>query len=103
MRHIEITYSTSRGPGGQRRDKKKTGVKLLHLPSGIVVRVDGFTSQARNRKIAFQILRKRLKKIYQPKKKRIPSRMPRAAKEKRLRRKKYHSQKKVLRRNPFEP
>jgi len=96
-KQTKISYSTSTGPGGQRRDRKKTGVRLHHLPSGIMVRADQRTSQAQNKKIAFQILREKLLKLRQRKKKRIPTRISRGIKEKRLQRKKYHSQKKKLR------
>lgn len=95
--NIKIVYLMSRGPGGQRRDKKKTGVRILHLPSGIVVQVDDQRLQSQNKKIAFQILAQKLKKFYQRKKKRLPTKAPRYAKEKRLKRKKYHSQVKKLR------
>ena len=100
-KQTKVYYSTSRGPGGQRRDRKKTGVSLHHLPSGIVVRVDRRSSQGQNKKIAFELLQKRLRKLGQRKKKRISTRIPRAAKEKRLQRKKRHSQKKRLRRKPI--
>lgn len=100
-KQTKVFYSTSRGPGGQRRDRKKTGVSLHHLPSGIVVRVDQRSSQAQNKKIAFQLLREKLRKLWQRKKKRILTRIPRYAKEKRLRRKKRHAEKKKLRKTPY--
>lgn len=96
-KQTKVYYSTSRGPGGQRRDRKKTGIKLYHLPSGIIVRVDRRTSQAQNKKLAFELLAKKLKRLHQRKKKRIPTTLPRRAKEKRLQRKKLHSLKKRLR------
>jgi len=95
---IEISYSTSSRPGGQRRDKKKTAVILHHLPSGIIIRVDDQRLQSQNKKIAFEILAKKLAKLRQRKKKRIPTGIPRGVKQKRLQIKKQHSQKKKLRR-----
>ena len=100
-KQTKVFYSTSTGPGGQRRDRKKTGVRLYHLPSGIMVKVDERTSQSQNKKIAFEILEEKLKKLRQRKKKRIPTRIPRYVKEKRLKRKKYRSQIKQLRRQSF--
>jgi len=97
-KQTKVYYSTSRGPGGQRRDRKKTGVSLHHLPSGIVVRVDRRSSQGQNKKVAFELLKKRLRKLRQRKKKRIPTRIPHAVKEQRLQKKKRHSEKKKLRR-----
>ena len=100
-KETKVYFSTSRGPGGQRRDRKKTGVRLHHLPTGIRISIDTQTSQAQNKKIAFQILIDKLKKLRQRKKKRIPTRIPRGIKEKRLKRKKYRSQIKQLRRQSF--
>ncbi len=94
---VEISYSTSSRPGGQRRDKKKTAVILHHLPSNIIVRVDEQRLQSQNKKIAFQILAEKLKKARQRKKKRIPTKIPRYIKEKRLKSKKERSLKKQLR------
>ena len=101
-KQTKVSYSTSTGPGGQRRDKKKTGVRLFHLPSRIIVRVDERTAQSQNKKIAFEILREKLKKLSQRKKKRIPTRIPRTAKERRLKGKKYRSQVKQLRRGFYD-
>ena len=94
---VVISYSTSSRPGGQRRDKKKTAVILHHLPSNIIVRVDEQRLQSQNKKIAFQILAEKLRKARKPKKKRIPTRIPRGAKEKRLQIKKHRSLTKKLR------
>jgi len=94
---VAISYSTSSRPGGQRRDKKKTAVILHHLPSNIIVRVDEERLQSQNKKIAFQILARKLKKLRQRRKKRVPTRIPRWAKEKRLKSKKERSFKKQLR------
>lgn len=96
-KETKIDYLMSRGPGGQRRDKKKTGVRLHHLPSDIVVQVDDQRLQSQNKKIAFQILIEKLKKLRNRKKKRIPTKVPRWAKEKRLENKKERSSRKQLR------
>ena len=97
---LKIDYFMSSGPGGQRRDKKKTGVRVHHLPSNIVVRVDDQRSQSQNKKEALLILKKRLKRLQQRKKKRIPTKPSRWAKEKRLKKKKQRSFKKQLRQVP---
>jgi len=102
MKDVIISYATSSRPGGQRRDKKKTAVMLHHLPSNIIVRVDEQRLQSQNKKIAFKILAEKLKKLRQRKKKRIPTKIPKYVKEKRLKRKKYRSQTKKLRRDFFE-
>lgn len=84
--------------GGQSANRKRTGIKLYHKPSGIRIKVIRERLQAQNHKIAFDRLRERLERLNRPKKKRIPTRIPRSVKEKRLQRKKVHSQKKQLRR-----
>ena len=98
---VKIDYFMSSGPGGQRRDKKKTGVRLHHLPSGLIVRIDDQRSQSQNKKVAFQILAKKLKKLRQPKKKRIPTKLPAWAKKKRIQERRRRSDKKHLRRLPL--
>lgn len=100
-KETKLYFSTSRGPGGQRRDRKKTGIELHHLPSGIVIRVDERSQQAQNKKLAFRLLKEKLEKLRQPKKRRIRTRVPRGIKEKRLRKKKLHSTKKKLRSKPI--
>ncbi len=46
------TFSVSRG-GGQRRDKKATGVRIVHPPSGARGECQEERSQYQNKKIAF--------------------------------------------------
>lgn len=46
------TFSVSRG-GGQRRDKKATGVRIVHRPSGARGECQEERSQYQNKKIAF--------------------------------------------------
>lgn len=84
--------------GGQRANRKETGIRLRHIPSGIEVKVIKERFQARNLDIAFERLRKKLEKLNQPKKKRIPTRVSRSAKLRRLKEKKKQSQKKETRR-----
>lgn len=84
--------------GGQRANRKETGIRLRHLPSGIEIKVIEERSQARNLEIAFDRLQKRLRKMNRPKKKRIPTKIPFRAKLKRLRKKKVRAEKKKLRR-----
>jgi protein subunit release factor B len=90
----KISYFLSGGPGGQRRDKKKTGVMVRHLSTGLTVRVEDQRSQSQNKKTALLILQKRLKLLRQRKKKRIPTRIPAWVKRQRVQEKKRLSEKK---------
>src|ERR1700685_2014490 len=48
------------GPGGQKRNKTSSAVRLTHLPSGISVSAGESRSQARNRAVALRRLRHRM-------------------------------------------
>jgi protein subunit release factor B len=93
---IVETYRSS-GPGGQRKNKVETAVRLKHLPSRITVVATEHRSQSENRKLAFKRLRERLIKLNRPKKRRIATSLPLTAVEKRIEEKKIRSRKKRLR------
>jgi ribosome-associated protein len=90
------TYKSS-GPGGQRKNKTETAVRLTHLPSGITVVATEYRSQAQNRKLAFERLRERLLKLNRPRRRRMPTSIPWRAIEKRKEEKKIRSKRKRLR------
>jgi protein subunit release factor B len=98
QRQVIIETYRSRGPGGQRKNKVETAVRLTHLPSGIKVAATEQRSQSDNRRVAFERLRERLIKLNRPKKRRIASSLPLAAVEKRMEEKKIRSEKKRFRR-----
>lgn len=95
------TYRSS-GPGGQRKNKVETAVRLRHPPSGVTVVATEHRSQAENRRLAFERLRKRLMKLNRPLRHRIPTHTPWTATEKRMEAKRMRSRKKRLRQKESE-
>lgn len=90
----------SGGKGGQHANKTESAVRLTHASSGIQVSCQDERSQYRNKMKCLKELRNRIEKYnYQPPK-RIPTKSPRSADEKRLTQKKIHAQKKKLRQKP---
>jgi protein subunit release factor B len=100
-RQVIIETYRSRGPGGQRKNKVETAVRLKHLPSGLTVNATEHRSQAENRRLAFERLRERLMKLNQPRRRRIPTAVPLKSIEKKKEEKKIQSKKKHLRQKPF--
>lgn len=94
---VEITFYKSSGPGGQRKNKKETAVRIFHPPSGITVIATEHRSQAKNKELAFERLQAKLKKVNKKKKQRKPTKMPHRIKEQILKKKKEQSEKKKMR------
>ena len=95
---VRAEYYRSRGPGGQRKNKKETAVRLKHLPSGVIVTATESRYQAVNKRRAFQRLQERLKQLNKPVKMRIPTVVSLGEKERRRKEKRGLSQKKGWRR-----
>jgi len=93
---IVETYRSS-GPGGQRKNKTETAVRLRHLLSGITVTATEYRSQAQNRKLAFERLRQRLLRLNRPRRPRIPTLTPLKAIDRKRKEKRIRSNKKQLR------
>jgi protein subunit release factor B len=96
-KQVLIETFKSSGPGGQRKNKTETAIRLTHLPSGITVIATEYRSQAQNRRLAFERLRERLLKLNRPRRRRIATSVPWSAIEKRKEDKKIRSKRKRLR------
>jgi len=96
----EMETFCSSGPGGQNVNRRETAVRLRHLPTGVVVTCQKERSQYRNRKLALEILRRKLRSRLRRHRPRIPTAIPREVREEILERKKRQSLKKKTRRKP---
>ncbi len=94
------TFSAG-GPGGQHQNRTESGVRLVHVPTGLRVIAREERSQLRNRGAALRRLRERLRMLNQKETPRTPTKVPTREKKKRLDEKKHRSHRKRLRRPPI--
>jgi protein subunit release factor B len=99
---VVVETYRSRGPGGQRKNKTETAVRLKHLPSGITVTATEHRFQSQNLELAFERLRERLIKLNRPRKRRVPTPVPLWAIERKKEEKKMYSRRKRLRQKVSE-
>ena len=88
------------GPGGQHQNMTESGVRLVHLPTGVRAVAREERSQHRNRALALQRLRNRLEKRNERRKPRVPTKVPGSQKRRRLEAKRRKGDAKRLRRPP---
>lgn len=76
-----IEFFRSRGPGGQHKNKRRTAVRAVHIPTGTTAVSQKHRSQFQNKKAAFDVLRLRLLEKDRKEAVRIATRKTRAARE----------------------
>ena len=97
-RECEITPFKSSGPGGQKKNKTESSVRVKHLPTGITRIGTESRSQRRNREQALERVWAEIRRRAQRPKPRVASRPSAAANERRIAAKRRESQKKRERR-----
>jgi protein subunit release factor B len=100
LRECEVETFRSSGPGGQHVNKTQSAVRLRHQPSGVVVTSQQERSQYRNKEICLRKLREKIERLNYRPAKRVPTRVPRSAKNRTLEEKSRRSQIKRLRTKP---
>lgn len=100
LRECEVETFRSGGPGGQHVNKVETGVRLRHVPSGVVVTCREERSQYRNKTSCLRRLRAEIARLNYRPPKRVPTRRTRAARERTLEEKSRRSQVKRMRSKP---
>lgn len=91
-RDCTMEFFIAGGPGGQHRNKVESGVRLTHLPTGIVVTATERRSQSANREAAFERMAEKLTEMQRVRKPRRATRPTTASKEKRIEAKRKRSE-----------
>jgi len=100
LRQCKVDTFRASGPGGQHVNKTESAVRLTHLPSGVVVTSQQERSQYRNKAVCLQKLREKITRLNYRPARRVPTRVPRSAKNRTLEEKARRSRIKRLRSKP---
>jgi len=101
-RDVDIQFFIGSGPGGQNRNKRETGVRLIHRPSGIVVTSVKERSQGMNRADAMEKLKEKLRAAMFVQKPRHDTKPTRGSQRRRVEGKRKQSAKKASRRGGWD-
>ena len=101
-RDVEVQFFIGSGPGGQNRNKRETGVRLIHRPSGVVVTSVKERSQHLNRLDALEKLKSRLRAAMFVPKVRRDTQPTRSSQRRRVEGKRRQAQKKAQRRGGWD-
>jgi protein subunit release factor B len=93
------TFSAG-GPGGQHQNRTESGVRLVHLATGVRATSRNERSQHRNKALALERLRRKLEKRNERPPPRVATRVPASQKERRREQKRRRGRIKSLRTKP---
>lgn len=88
------------GKGGQHQNTTESGVRVVHLPTGVRATSRNERSQHRNKSLALERLRRKLEKRNRRPEPRIATRVPAGEKRRRLEEKRRRARTKKLRKKP---
>jgi ribosome-associated protein len=100
LRDCDVEPYKSSGPGGQKKNKTESSVRVRHRPTGLVRIATESRSQARNRQSALERVHGALEARARRRAPRIATRPTAAARRRRVDKKKLDARKKILRRVP---
>lgn len=100
LRDCDVEPFKSSGPGGQKKNKTESSVRVRHRPTGLVRIATESRSQARNRVTALERVYRALAARSRRRTPRIATRPTVAARHRRIEAKRLDSRKKQLRRAP---
>lgn len=69
----DVSTFRSSGPGGQNVNKTESAVRMVHLPSGVVVQSQSDRSQLMNKQICLKRLREKVEALNHRDKPRVPT------------------------------
>lgn len=101
-RDSEVQFFIGSGPGGQNRNKRETGVRMTHGPTGLVVESERHRSQGQNRSECVRKIRERLLARLVVQKPRKATKPTRGSQRRRLEGKQHVARKKADRRGGDE-
>jgi protein subunit release factor B len=99
---LEITHTKGSGPGGQNRNKRMSGVRVKHLPTGIVTNATERRSQAQNLAAALERIDEKVEKHFHKPAPRHSTKPTKGSKKRRVEGKKVRSKVKGMRRRPSD-
>lgn len=103
LSECEVEAYRSSGPGGQKKNKTESSVRVRHLPTGVVRISTESRSQMRNREAALQRVYDTLEARKRKPKPRVATKPSRAAKERRIESKRRTSEVKRQRSRRVDP